>query len=67
MWLSAYLPSEEKDAQEVVKLIEKAGRKAYPIPGDITSEAFCIEMVEGAIEKLGGRGHPGLERSRADD
>ena len=36
-----YLPSEEADAQEVVKLIEAAGRKAVALPGDITSEAFC--------------------------
>jgi NAD(P)-dependent dehydrogenase (short-subunit alcohol dehydrogenase family) len=35
-----YLPQEESDAREVVQLIEQAGRKAYPLPGDIRSEDF---------------------------
>ncbi len=49
-----YLPAEEKDAQEVVALIEKAGRKAVAIPGDITGEAFCLTLVKSAVEGLGG-------------
>ena len=50
----SYLPSEEEDAREVVALIEKAGRKAYPIPGDITSEPFCNDLVAQAVKSLGG-------------
>ena len=49
-----YLPTEEKDAQEVVALIEKEGRVAVAIPGDIKSEAFCTLLVETAVKKLGG-------------
>jgi len=49
-----YLPAEEADAREVVALIEKAGRKAYPMPGDIQDEAFCVKLVEGARSSLGG-------------
>ena len=49
-----YLPEEETDAQEVIALIEKAGRKAYPIPGDITSENFCTDLVAKAVKSLGG-------------
>jgi NAD(P)-dependent dehydrogenase (short-subunit alcohol dehydrogenase family) len=49
-----YLPPEEPDAQEVVKLIEAAGRKAVAIPGDIKDEAFCKQLVKTAKEKLGG-------------
>lgn len=49
-----YLPQEESDAKEVVKLIEQAGRKAVPLPGDITDETFCQQLVEDAVEKLGG-------------
>ena len=49
-----YLPAEEADAQEVVGLIEAAGRKAVPIPGDITDEAFCKELVSTAVRELGG-------------
>ena len=49
-----YLPSEEEDAREVVALIEKAGRKAVALPGDISQEAFCVELVDQAKESLGG-------------
>jgi NAD(P)-dependent dehydrogenase (short-subunit alcohol dehydrogenase family) len=49
-----YLPSEEADAKEVVALIEKAGRKAVAMPGDISDEAFCQQLVEQAVQELGG-------------
>lgn len=49
-----YLPAEEPDAREVVALIEKEGRKAVAIPGDITDPAFCRELVTRAVEGLGG-------------
>ncbi len=49
-----YLPAEEKDAQEVITLIEAAGRKAVAIPGDITDETFCTALVEAAVTGLGG-------------
>lgn len=49
-----YLPREEPDAQEVVALIKKAGRKAVAIPGDIREEKFCTELVSRAVSELGG-------------
>ncbi len=49
-----YLPSEESDAQEVIALIEAEGRKALALPGDITDEAFCREIVAKAVAELGG-------------
>src|SRR5580658_2506964 len=49
-----YLPSEEPDAKEVVQLIKEAGRKAVPIPGDLRDEDFCKQLVEQAINALGG-------------
>ncbi|GGJ79496.1 SDR family oxidoreductase [Deinococcus aquiradiocola] len=49
-----YLPAEESDAQEVVTLIRAAGRKAVALPGDITSETFCTQLVEQAVKELGG-------------
>jgi NAD(P)-dependent dehydrogenase (short-subunit alcohol dehydrogenase family) len=49
-----FLPEEEADAAEVVKLIEAEGRKAVAIPGDIRSEAFCQKLVHQAAEQLGG-------------
>ncbi len=49
-----YLPDEEPDAQEVVRFIREAGRKAVAIPGDIRNEAFCRELVSTAAAELGG-------------
>ncbi len=49
-----YFPNEEKDARQVVALIEKAGRKAVAIPGDLRGEAFCRRLVKKAIAALGG-------------
>ncbi len=49
-----YLPAEESDAQDVKKYIEAAGRQAVLIPGDITDQKFCAEMVARAAAGLGG-------------
>ena len=49
-----YLPSEEENAKEVIRLIEDEGRKAVALPGDIVEESFCQQMVEDAVEQLGG-------------
>ncbi|NUF26633.1 SDR family oxidoreductase [Gilliamella sp. ESL0254] len=49
-----YLPFEQKDAEEVAKIIEAAGRKAVLIPGDLSDEAFCKKLVDEAHHKLGG-------------
>jgi NAD(P)-dependent dehydrogenase (short-subunit alcohol dehydrogenase family) len=50
----SYLPSEEQDAQEVVALIEKAGRKAVAVPGDLVDESYCTSLVATAVDRLGG-------------
>jgi len=49
-----YLPQEEEDANEVIALIRKAGRKAVALPGDIRTEAFCQKLVSDAVAQLGG-------------
>ncbi|MGD6857052.1 SDR family oxidoreductase [Bacillus infantis] len=49
-----YLPEEQKDAEEVKKLIEAEGRKAVLIPGDLSDESFCRDMVGQAKSELGG-------------
>ncbi|MFL6700397.1 MAG: SDR family oxidoreductase [Vitreoscilla sp.] len=49
-----YLPQEEEDAQAVVALIEKAGRKAVALPGDLRDAGFCRRLVGDAVERLGG-------------
>lgn len=49
-----YYPTEESDAQEVIALIRKEGRKAIAIPGDLRSEDFCKTLVQKAVTALGG-------------
>ena len=49
-----YFPTEQPDADEVVALIEEAGRKAIAIPGDLREESFCKKLVADAVDQLGG-------------
>lgn len=49
-----YLPSEQKDAEEVADLIREAGVKAVLIPGDVADEEFCKQMVQEAGKQLEG-------------
>ena len=49
-----YLPAEESDAREVIQLIQEAGRRGFPIPGDLRDRAFCERLVAEAVQKLGG-------------
>jgi NAD(P)-dependent dehydrogenase (short-subunit alcohol dehydrogenase family) len=52
--LISYLPEEEADAQETVQLIEKAGRTAVTVPGDIRDESHCRAIIDRAVSELGG-------------
>lgn len=49
-----YLPDEEADAQEVIALIEKEGRKGVALPGDLRGETFCEKLIEDTVTALGG-------------
>ncbi|MBZ9674454.1 SDR family oxidoreductase [Mesorhizobium sp. ES1-1] len=49
-----YFPSEEPDAQDVADLIRAEGRKAILIPGDLTDQDFCVDLVQRAHRELGG-------------
>ena len=49
-----YLPSEQKDADEVIALLKGEGRKVVGVPGDLQDEAFCTELVARTVKELGG-------------
>lgn len=51
--LIAYL-CENDDAQEVKALVEKEGRKAILVAGDVRDPAHCRAIVKRAVEELGG-------------
>jgi short chain dehydrogenase len=50
--LLTYLPEEEEDANETGRWIEKAGRKAVKIPGDLRQEQHCETVIDCASRSL---------------
>ena len=50
--LVSYL-DEHPDAEETVRVVEEAGRKAIAVPGDIGDEAHCQSVVRRALEEFG--------------
>jgi NAD(P)-dependent dehydrogenase (short-subunit alcohol dehydrogenase family) len=49
----AYL-CEDDDARHTAKLVEEAGRRALLLPGDLSDESHCQEVVERTVAELGG-------------
>jgi NAD(P)-dependent dehydrogenase (short-subunit alcohol dehydrogenase family) len=49
-----YFPSEEPDAQDVAKLLRAEGHKILLMPGDLTKQDFCLDLVARADRGLGG-------------
>lgn len=50
--LISYL-NEEEDAKETANYVQAAGRKAILVPGDISNEAHCKQLVEKTIMEFG--------------
>lgn len=48
------LPEEQQDAESVAQLAREAGRRVSVQPGDVQDEAWCQQLVERAVEELGG-------------
>lgn len=51
--LISYL-NEDEDARETARYVEEAGRKAVLVPGDIQQESHCRQLVQRAVNELGG-------------
>jgi NAD(P)-dependent dehydrogenase (short-subunit alcohol dehydrogenase family) len=51
--LISYL-SEDDDAAETAGYVEKAGRKAVLVRGDVSSPQHCRDIIARAVEELGG-------------
>jgi NAD(P)-dependent dehydrogenase (short-subunit alcohol dehydrogenase family) len=49
----AYL-NEDEDARDTAALVEKAGRRAVLIPGDLTRREHCQTVVDRTVRELGG-------------
>jgi NAD(P)-dependent dehydrogenase (short-subunit alcohol dehydrogenase family) len=50
----AHLPEEQEDADESVRLIEDAGRRALSLPGDLTDPDYCRAIVDRTAAEFGG-------------
>ncbi|WBL44187.1 SDR family oxidoreductase [Algoriphagus halophytocola] len=46
--------SEDKDAKETQRLVEKEGHQCHLIKGDLKSESFCKKAIKETKEQLGG-------------
>ncbi|MFC4493382.1 SDR family oxidoreductase [Streptomyces ovatisporus] len=51
--LLTYLPEEKGEAQETVRLVEAAGRRAVPVPTDIRKESECRQIIDTAVDEFG--------------
>ena len=49
----AYLPEEQSDADETRSAVEREGRRALLLPGDLTDPKFCKHAVDQTVAKLG--------------
>ena len=49
-----YLPEEQSDAEETARWVREAGRRVVLVPGDLTLEAACRELVAKTVAELGG-------------
>jgi NAD(P)-dependent dehydrogenase (short-subunit alcohol dehydrogenase family) len=51
--LVAYLPEEERDADDTCRLVTDAGRRAVKLPGDLRDEGHCTRLVDRAFAEFG--------------
>jgi NAD(P)-dependent dehydrogenase (short-subunit alcohol dehydrogenase family) len=50
----SYLPEEEVDAQRIAQILQDAGAKVLTLPGDLRDAGYCRDLVEQAVNGLGG-------------
>jgi NAD(P)-dependent dehydrogenase (short-subunit alcohol dehydrogenase family) len=50
--LIAYL-DEDDDARETADLVEKAGRRAVLVPGDLSERQHCYDVIDRAVQEFG--------------
>jgi NAD(P)-dependent dehydrogenase (short-subunit alcohol dehydrogenase family) len=51
--LLSYLPEEEDDGSDTCGWVEKAGRRAVGVPGDIRDEQHCQALVDRVFDEFG--------------
>jgi NAD(P)-dependent dehydrogenase (short-subunit alcohol dehydrogenase family) len=51
--LLSYLPEEQSDGEQTSQWVERAGRRAVQLPGDITDERHCTELIDRVYREFG--------------
>ena len=49
----SYLEGEEEDGKQTAQLVEDAGRRALLVPGDLTSENVCRQVIDRTVSEFG--------------
>lgn len=49
-----YLPEEQPDVDELKAVFKEQDKQLICLPGDVTDQSFCTELVENARKELGG-------------
>ena len=49
-----YLAEEQTDAEETKEAVEKAGSECLLLPGDVTDQGTCDDLIEQTVEHFGG-------------
>jgi NAD(P)-dependent dehydrogenase (short-subunit alcohol dehydrogenase family) len=49
-----YLEEEQTDAEETQQAVEEAGAECLLLPGDVTDQGVCDDLVEQTVEHFGG-------------
>lgn len=50
----SYLPEEQEDAETTARVVRGADRRCVLLPGDLRSEAACVDAVRATRDELGG-------------
>lgn len=50
----AYLPEEQKDAEETMRQVEERGQKCHLFATNLTDRSNCKKVVDEAIKAMGG-------------
>src|SRR5881227_1301450 len=50
--LISYL-NEHEDAEDTARVVRESGRRAVTVPGDITSQQHCEQLVDRAVKEFG--------------
>src|SRR3954466_15453876 len=46
--------NEHDDAKETCRMVEKSGRRALALAGDVGNEKVCQDMVQETVRRMGG-------------